>query len=96
MQGFIDQYTDMLNITNNIYELEKLKFLLLDEDQIALFNIRCKINVDRNDQNISNFSRSYYFAKDLNDSIDENQIMNELKDRSSQKLLNKRLIDSTK
>ncbi len=96
VEVFIDEYTDMLNITNNIYELEKLKYLLLDEDQIAIFNIRSKINVERDEANISNFSKGYYFVKDLNDGIDEKQIMNELELRTTQKKLNKRLIDSTK
>jgi len=86
-------YSDILNITNLMFEFEKLKYLLLDEDQAAVFNYRSKIEVSKNSKKGSKFSSFYYFLKDLNDSVDLNIIKKELLERDNQKRFNERLIN---
>jgi len=91
LRDIVFPYTDILNITNNIFEMEKLKYLLMDEDQVAVFNYRSKIEVSNCYLNGSKFNNFYYFMKDLNDNVDVEQIKNELVDRDNQKRFNLRL-----
>ena len=91
LRDIVNPYTDILNITNNIFEMEKLKYLLMDEDQVAVFNYRSKIEVSKCYLNGSKFNDFYYFMKDLNDNIDVELIKNELVDRDNQKRFNFRL-----
>jgi len=71
--------------------MEKLKYLLMDEDQVAIFNYRSKIEVSKCYLNGSKFNNFYYFMKDLNDNVDFDQIKNELVERDNQKRFNLRL-----
>ncbi len=93
IEDLVAPYTDILNISYNMLELEKLKYILMDEDQIALFNMRRKIQVDKNDEEkLSFFSKCFYFSKDLNDSVNDTQIKKEILERKSQLRFNRKLI----
>jgi len=96
VEEIVSGYTDILNIVQNAFELEKLKYLLMDEDQVAIFNLRSKLSFERGSANQSEFSKYYYFCKDLNDSVNVEQIKSELKERPNQIRFNKRLIDLDK
>ena len=89
--NIVKEYTDILNITNNIFEVEKLKYLLMDEDQAAVFNYRSKVEISKKTKKDSKFNNFYYFLKELNDSVDVNQIKKELMERDTQKRHNNRL-----
>ena len=96
VEEIVSGYTDILNIVQNAFEMEKLKYLLMDEDQVAIFNLRSKLSFERESTNQSEFSKYYYFCKDLNDSVNVEQIKSELKERPNQIRFNKRLIDLDK
>ncbi len=89
----VREYTDILNIAHNLYEMEKMKFLLLDEDQVAIFNLRNKLEIERNEETTNKFSKFYYHCKDLNDSVDINQIRQALLQRKKSKQFNKKLAE---
>ena len=89
----IDEYTDMLNITNNIFELEKLKYVLMDEDQVALFNSRSKVQMDIKKVDTSSFSKFYYFTKELNEDVKINELVKNISLRETDKKFNQKLVD---
>ncbi len=98
LSNITSEYTDMLTITNNIFEMEKLKFILFDEDQTALFNYRNKVNV-KSDIHVSkflnikdNFTEYFYFTKNLNNAIDLRELKIELKNRNNRDTMNSKLI----
>ena len=93
VEEIVSSYTDILNIVQNSFEMEKLKYLLMDEDQVAIFNLRSKLSFDKEASNSSEFSKFYYFCKDLNDNVKTEQIKQELKERQDQQRFNSRLID---
>jgi len=86
-------YTDILNISYNIYEMEKLKYLLFDEEQIALFNLRSKVNVTNKNIANTNFTKFYYYTKELDDEIPNEQLKIEIELREKQKVFNERLVN---
>ncbi len=93
---YMKDYTDICNITNNIYEMEKMKYLLMDEDQASIFSLRTKIHVKENLQKHSNnFSTYYYFLRDLNDFVDIDGVKMDILKRENQKTMNRRLINTT-
>jgi len=65
------KYTDIINISNNIYEVEKLKYLLLDNTQMKIFNLRNKINCRRDMAN-DKFTSYFYTIHDLEEGFDVN------------------------
>ncbi len=89
----VTYYTDILSISNNIFELEKLKYLLLDEDQVSLFNYRMKLNVKSDLNQNSKYADYYYFTKSLNDDINLGEIQHRIRNRNDNKFFNKRLAD---
>ncbi len=96
LELYTKDYTDICNITNNIFEMEKMKYLLMDEDQAAIFSLRTKAHVKQNLQNqSSNFSRYYYFLRDLNDFVEIDNIKCDILEREHQKTFNQRLINMT-
>jgi len=90
-QDHILEYTDILNFTNNIREMEKLKYLLFDEDQVALFNLRTKLHLNTS-KSSSNFSDYIFYTKDLNDELNIEEIKKAILKRNKKKLLNKNLV----
>ena len=87
----VNSYTDFLNLSNSLLDMEKLKYLLMDEDQVAVFNYRSKIEISNNPLVTSAFNGYYYFTKELNDGVKVEQIKNELLRRDDQKRFNERL-----
>ncbi len=46
---------DIVNIVTKLHDLEKLKILLLDENQLVLFNYLSKPTIDLTNENIFNY-----------------------------------------
>ena len=91
----VDQYTDMLNITNNMMELDKIKYLLMDKDQTAYFNTRSKIQLDPAKVATSEYSKYYYFTKQLNEDVKLDEIDRSLGCRYEDKVFNRKIRDLT-
>jgi len=96
VEEIVSSYTDILNMVQTSFEMEKMKYLLMDEDQVAIFNLRSKVSFERDSPNSSEFSKFYYFSKDLNDNIKTDQIQQELLERPNQQRFNARLVDLDK
>ncbi len=97
LSPYIKEYVDICNISNNIFEVEKLKYLLLDEDQAALFNLRTKIHILGDSKHPQTaFMDYFYLLKDLNDSVKVDLITKQLMARPTDCLMNSRLLEFPK
>ncbi len=89
----IDPYVDILSISNNVFEMEKLKYMLMDEDQVALFNLRnSKIYVEPKAIDQSRFSHYYYYTKDLDNEIDIDSIKKKISSEYKNDDFNRKLL----
>lgn len=93
LSSLIDSYTDILSICNNIFEVEKLKYVIMDEDQVAIFNIRNKVHVDPKFINQSIYSKYYYFTKEMFDNMELSKIRKELLERPDKDKFNEKIVN---
>ncbi len=70
-----------------------MKYLLLDEDQTALFNYRLKIDMKSNLSKPTKYSDYYNFSKGLNDEVKIDLIKKQLALRKDNKIFNSKLLD---
>ncbi len=68
-----------------------MKYILLNEDQIALFNLRTsKIKVEQLEVEESSFSKYYYFMKELDNEVETDLIRKDISERKDD--LNRKLL----
>ncbi len=96
LSEYFTNYLDYANICNNILETEKIKYLLMDPDQIALFSVRKKIQLLEDEEEPSNeISKHFYFIHELHDEIETDKIRKELESKNKDDTINQRLLELT-
>ena len=77
---YVIEYTDLLNVSKSMLELEKLKFALLTEEQLALFNLIAKPQNPKKHGSKNIVTRLYEYSKNVNL---QKSILRKLNDKKS-------------
>ena len=71
LNDYAIEYTDLLNLVNTKAELEKLKFVLLTEQQLAIFNLITLPEIPNKTVLRKDISKLYKYSRDLKNQDNE-------------------------